>query len=170
DALQARNEQLERLQGIVRTAEALVTARDPETAAERAKQLQAEWKTVKVPGARAEVDALWARFRAACDAVFTRRAETRQESSRVAIEKLEAIVLEAEALGDPDSAVDDIDDAIGRLMGAWKRVGRAPREAHDLMWERLQAAFGRARSTRSFDLPTDESPPNRPFEELLRRR
>lgn len=164
---QARAEQLEKLEGLVRTAESLVNARDPEAAPERVKQLQATWKTIRVPGERTEPDALWARFRAACDAVFERRATVRAEAAGVAIGRLQGIVDEAERHAEDGG---DPDEIIPRLMAQWKKAGRAPRDAQDLLWERLQAAFGRLRAPSiSMDL-TDTGPAWHPFEELLKGR
>jgi hypothetical protein len=165
----ARREQLEKLERIVRIAESLVGAREPEAAAERAKELQSEWKTVRVPGPRGETEALWTRFRAACDAVFARRAEARVEATRAAVEKMEAIVQRAEALAEA-GAEGDPDEAIHKLIGEWKKAGRAPREQQDALWERLQAAFGRIRSPQ-VDLPEEpeESLSFRPFQGLSRK-
>jgi hypothetical protein len=141
----ARTEQLQKLEQLVQRAEALAKSADPETAAERVKALQATWKTVRVPGPRAEVDAAWAKFRAACDAVFAARATARTESGRVALERLEAIVVQVEAAAE-NGPEGDPEDEIGRAMTAWKKVGRAPREPQQVLWERMQRAFDRLRS------------------------
>jgi hypothetical protein len=167
DRDQARAEQIGRLEALVRAAESLATSREPPAAAERVKQLQAEWKTVRVPGERTEVDALWARFRAACDAVFARRAAFWAEASQVAINRLEAVVVEAETLAEDGC---DPDEVIPRLMAAWKKAGRAPREEQDARWERLQAAFGRMRAPQAIYDLGDSGPAWRPFEALLKGR
>lgn len=167
DRDQARAEQIGRLEALVRAAESLGSSREPPAAAERVKQLQAEWKTVRVPGERTEVDALWARFRAACDAVFARRAAFWAEASQVAINRLEAVVVEAETLAEDGC---DPDEVIPRLMAAWKKAGRAPREEQDARWERLQAAFGRMRAPQAIYDLGDSGPAWRPFEALLKGR
>jgi hypothetical protein len=147
----SRKEQLERLEQLVRRAEALRGSADAEQAAERVKSLQAMWKTIKVPGPRTEVDALWTRFRAACDGVFGARTEARAKASATALERLEAIVSRVEA--QVETGVDgDPEDEIGKAMAAWKKVGRAPRDAQQLLWERLQRAFDQLRSPAALEL------------------
>ena len=163
----ARAEQLEQLARLVTQAEALAKSRDPEVAAERVKALQTAWKEVRVPGPRGEADALWTRFRAACDAVFTRRTEARAANAKVATERLERIVLQAEALV-ASEAEGDPDTAIRALMTEWKRVGRAPREVQEALWERLRKAFDALRSPGPA-LPDDGAAPAlqfRPFADL----
>jgi exonuclease SbcC len=162
-----RAERLEALDRLVAQAEALLRARDPEAAAERAKALQGEWKQVRVPGPRAGVDERWARFRAACDAVFSRRSEAREAGARAAVERLEQIVAEAEAAAAADDVPADVDERIRRWMADWKRAGRAPREAQDAQWERLQRAFDALRSP-GVALPPEEPLEFRPFASLAK--
>jgi hypothetical protein len=164
----ARTEQLQKLEQLVQRAEALAASADPETAAERVKALQATWKTVRVPGPRAEVDAAWARFRAACDAVFAARTAAREVAGRAALERLEAIVLQVEATAE-NGPEGDPEDEIHRALTAWKKVGRAPREPQQALWERMQRAFDRIRSPQ-FDWDPQEaaSLQFRPFAGLAR--
>jgi hypothetical protein len=164
----ARAEQLERLEQLVRRAEALAASADPVAAAERVKGLQATWKGVRVPGPRAEVDAAWARFRAACDAVFAARTAARAEADRVALERLEAVVVRMEALAE-EGTDGDPDDDIAKALVAWKRAGRAPRAEQQALWERLQRAFDQLRAP-PVDLGAQDeaSLQFRPFEGLTR--
>ena len=60
---------LRRKEELCVAAEALAVAADPVAATEEAKALQAEWKTIG-PVRRDRGDALWGRFRAACDRIF----------------------------------------------------------------------------------------------------
>jgi hypothetical protein len=60
---------LRRKEELCVAAEALAVAADPVAATEEAKALQAEWKTIG-PVRRDRGDALWARFRGACDRIF----------------------------------------------------------------------------------------------------
>jgi hypothetical protein len=156
----ARAAALARLEQLVAQAEALSTLADAESAAQRAIGLQATWKAVKVPGGAP--DALWARFRAASDAVFAARSQARAASAASALAQLAAVVEEAEQLA--DEGVADADRAIDALLGRWKKAGRAPRDAQQPLWERLQAAFGRIRNP-VVDVP-DQDPATlsfRPF-------
>ncbi|MEQ1566914.1 MAG: DUF349 domain-containing protein [Myxococcota bacterium] len=162
----ARRDALERLEQLVKRAEVLAASADPEAASERVKALQASWKSIKVPGPRAEVDGVWTRFRAACDAVFAARATARTEAAAVAVGRMEAIVVRVEGL--VETGFDgDVDDEIERILTAWKRAGRAPRDAQQALWERLQRGFDQLRSP---PVELGEQDPSalqfRPFEQL----
>ncbi|MXY23927.1 MAG: DUF349 domain-containing protein [Acidobacteria bacterium] len=61
--------------------EALADADDLAAAINDAKQAQAEWKSVG-PVKRSRSDAIWKRFRAACDALFDRHKERQRESGK----------------------------------------------------------------------------------------
>lgn len=160
----AREEGIARLTQLAQQAETLAAAPDKEVAAQRIIALQATWKTLHVPG---DTAAVWARFRAACDAVFAARTQARLEASKVAIERLEQIVQRAEMLaeggvdGDPEREID-------AAMTAWKRVGRAPRDAQQALWERLVKAFDGMRAPPADLSGQDASELTfRPFEALV---
>ena len=68
--------------------------------ADALKALQAEWKTVG-PAPRRDEQAVWERFRAACNAFFTRRQDDlkrRKDEWTVNLEKKEALIVRADAL------------------------------------------------------------------------
>jgi hypothetical protein len=65
------SENLARKEALCASAEALATSTDWEAAAVECKRLQAEWKQVG-PVRRSKSDAVWQRFRTACDAFFER--------------------------------------------------------------------------------------------------
>ncbi len=69
-------ENLRRKEELCAAAEALTYAADPVAATEEAKALQAEWKTIG-PIRRDRAEALWARFRKACDTIFENAAAER---------------------------------------------------------------------------------------------
>jgi hypothetical protein len=62
---------LKKKEELVARVEALATAEDPEQAMSDCKAIQAEWKKIG-PVPKADGDAIWAKFRAACDRVFER--------------------------------------------------------------------------------------------------
>jgi len=64
--------------GLCEAAEALIQSPDIFGACEQAKQLQVEWKSVG-PVPRAVSEALWERFRGACDKIFARAQEERKQ-------------------------------------------------------------------------------------------
>ena len=138
--------------------EALRNAEDLAAAIDDVKRVQAEWKTVG-PVRRARSDALWQRFRAACDGVFERltAGERRVDAERIA--GREALCLEIEALtsgGAVAPAASGIDaptngdgaPASGRdlvatvreVQNRWRHAPVAPAEVR----RRLATRFSRA--------------------------
>src|SRR4030095_10035892 len=77
--------------------------------ADALKALQAEWKTIG-PAPRREEQAVWERFRTACNSFFTRRQDDlkqRKDQWSENLTKKEALISRAEALGaaqDPEAA------------------------------------------------------------------
>jgi hypothetical protein len=88
---QDQKENLRRKEELCKIAESLVDSKDIRAAAEKVKEIQAEWKTIgSVPRERS--DELWERFRKACDTVFDRaRAEFERRSSEWESRMLEVI-------------------------------------------------------------------------------
>jgi hypothetical protein len=80
----ARN--IERKQALVEEARALVAQEDLKQAIERAKAIQREWKDAGLTPQRVD-RALWKDFRAACDAVFARLGEEREQRNAGARER-----------------------------------------------------------------------------------
>ena len=112
--------------------EALLAAEDLPAAIEEVKQVQREWKTIG-PVRRNRSDAIWQRFRTACDGVFDRLNEGARQAAAERIAVREALCAELEALAAPqpeaaaqeatgEAAVEAHDDAGG---------GREPQAAHE---------------------------------------
>ena len=80
--------------------EALLDAEDLKAAIEEVKQIQREWKTVG-PVRRNRSDAVWQRFRQACDGVFDRLNEGARQVAAERIAVREALCAELEALAPP---------------------------------------------------------------------
>ena len=80
--------------------EALRDAGDLPAAIGEVKRIQGEWKTVG-PVRRSRSDAVWQRFRAACDAVFDRLDEGARQAAAERIAVREALCVELEALAPP---------------------------------------------------------------------
>lgn len=72
---------------LIEQVRALAEAPDLEAAIERAKALQREWRTT-VPLRQKDENKLWQSFRAACDAVFERRAALHQNHANALQEQL----------------------------------------------------------------------------------
>jgi hypothetical protein len=78
-------------------AEALAESTDWEPAAAEIKRLQAEWKTIG-PVKKTRADAIWHRFRGACDRFFARYAQRHDIAREERVAAREAIVQELEGL------------------------------------------------------------------------
>jgi exonuclease SbcC len=79
---------------------------DLSQAIEQSKQLQADWKTVGITPNKAD-QKMWQEFRLACDAVFSRRDEQRQQNKvhiEASIEHAQAIIIKAEAAAQETNA------------------------------------------------------------------
>jgi exonuclease SbcC len=84
---------------LINQAKALQDLEDLSQAIEKSKQLQADWKTVGMTPNKAD-QKMWQEFRLACDAVFSRRDEQRQQNKvhiEASIEHAQAILIKAEA-------------------------------------------------------------------------
>jgi hypothetical protein len=86
-------------------AEAVAESTDWEPAAAEIKKLQAEWKTIG-PVKKTRAEAIWQRFRAACDHFFVRYAQRYDIAREERVAAREAIVSELEALAPPPPAPD----------------------------------------------------------------
>jgi len=135
---------LAKKEALCEKAEALRESSDWEVAAAELKRLQAEWRTIgAVKKARSE--AVWQRFRAACDHFFDRY-KNRDEHARLAVQAArEEIVGGLEALVPADgSAAEPPADLAERLQAAqaaWRQAGSLP---HDDL-AAFEARFARAR-------------------------
>lgn len=119
----------ERKTKLVERAEALAHASDDQVTAYRA--LLDEWKAAGRAGRKVD-DALWARFKAAGDAVFQARSDRDAASAAESAPKL----AEKQALLDEAAAIADIVDvadaraALTSIQRRWEEVGRVfPRES-----------------------------------------
>ncbi|MCM2254770.1 MAG: DUF349 domain-containing protein [Vicinamibacteria bacterium] len=126
---------------LIARAEALKDSGEWVKTAEELKALQAEWKAAGVLPHK-ESDALWQRFRAACDAFFSRRKEDlagKKEAWAKNLERKEALCARAEELA--QSADWDAASAeLKRLQAEWKTAGPVPKKKSDEIWNRFKAA------------------------------
>jgi hypothetical protein len=126
---------------ICQRVEALAQVDDLAAAARQLREAQAQWKQVAA-APREQSQALWARFKAAsdavrarCDVYFAQLAEE-QASNRA---RKEALCERAEALSVSTDWVKTA-EAIKALQAEWKTVGPAPRSLEKALWERFHAA------------------------------
>jgi hypothetical protein len=122
-------------------AEALATSSDWIHTADALKALQAEWKTVG-PAPRREEQAVWERFRSACNSFFMRRQEDLKQRKDLWSENLskkEALIVRAEALADaqdPEAAFAELKT----LQADWRTIGPIKKSKSEQVWLRFRAA------------------------------
>lgn len=124
--------------------EALDAEEDLAVVAERVKDAQRRWKEVG-PVPRAEAQALWERFKAACDRNFERCRPHFEELERrraEAVARKEALCVEAETHVDSTRWKESA-DALKALQAAWKEAGPAPRRQDRELYARFRRACDR---------------------------
>jgi len=134
-------ENLRLKQELVARAEALAESTEWVKASEELKALQAKWKEIG-PAPRKAADAVWKRFRAACDRFFSRRQEDlkkRKHEWTANMARKQALCERAEAL----SSSTDWEPAaaeIRKLQAEWKTVGAVRRDRSEAIWQRFRKA------------------------------
>lgn len=129
-------------------ADALGSSTDWDRAAAELKQLQAEWKAIG-PVKKTRSEAIWARFRAACDGFFSRYADRHSAAQSERAAKREAICAELEGLVPENRPPDPPDGLVTQVRGLrtrWQQEvaarGVAPERARALD-ARYEAALAR---------------------------
>jgi len=138
---QQRKDNFEVKKQLCAQVEALVESTEWNETTERIKGLQAEWKSVG-PVPRKKSDAVWKRFRAACDAFFDRRKEhykTQDAERKVNLEQKEALCERAETLAE-SSDWQETAEQLKRLQAEWKSGGPVPRNRSEAIWKRFRTA------------------------------
>jgi len=155
-------ENLAKKDALIAQAEALQESTDWDAAAGEIKRLQNEWKTIG-PVKKSRSEALWQRFRTACDHFFARYAQRHDIAKGERVAAREAIVAELESLAPAAAAPADAggdtpaesragappDDLLARvrgLRGRWQSELAArgvDRERAAALDERFAAAFAR---------------------------
>lgn len=121
--------------------EALAQVEDLALAARQLREAQARWKQVAT-APRDRSQALWNRFKTACDAVRARcevyyAARAEEQAANQA--RKQALCEQAEALSASTDWVRTA-EAIQKLQIEWKTIGPAPREAEKALWQRFHTA------------------------------
>jgi hypothetical protein len=159
-----RESSKERKEALIREAESLTDSTEWAPAAARYKELMASWKSAG-RAARGVDDALWARFKAAQDAFFTRRSEhfaTRDAETNTAVAAKEALLAEAEAL-EPERDVAGARARLADVLDRWEKAGRVPREAEARLDARLAAVERRVREVGDTRREAERPPPPNPL-------
>ncbi len=138
---EARAENLAKKLQLCERAEALSGSSSWVQTAEEIKALQAQWKAIG-PVTRGQEKAIWERFRAACDAFFTRRQDDLAKRKVMWAEnfaKKDALCVKAEALA--ESTDWEVAAAeIRRLQAEWKTIGAVKKSRSDAIWQRFRSA------------------------------
>lgn len=138
------SENLAKKEALIARVEALVTSTDWEPAAAEIRRIQADWKAIG-PVKKSRSEALWQRFRGACDQFFARYAQRHDIARGERVAAREAIVAELEALAASEPP-DDLAAKIRAIRGRWSQELAArgvDRDRAAALDERFQAAFSR---------------------------
>lgn len=137
------SENLKKKQALVEKAEALKDSQDWKDTADELIALQKEWTTIgAVP--RKHSEALWKRFRAACDTFFdARKANSSSQYSEQAdnLKKKRAIVARLEAI-DPETT-DDLRQILKDAQAEWNEIGHVPYKEKDKVFKALREQMDR---------------------------
>jgi len=129
-----------RAEELCKRAEALAEVEDLAELAKQLRPLQKEWKQVG-PVARDEANTRWLRFKAACDAAYTRCEPYFAEQDvqrKENLEKKEQLCVQVEALAE-SAEWNETSDLIKQLQAEWKAIGPVPRKVSDAIWKRFRA-------------------------------
>ena len=133
-------------EAICARAEELAASTDWDTAANELKRLQIDWKAIG-PVKKQRSEALWLRFRKACDIFFERYKQRDQNQASRAVSAREAVCAELEALapaeGAPAAAPVEVSRLVLDVWQRWQQAPRAARPAADGVQERFDAALSR---------------------------
>ena len=152
---------LAKKEALCERAEALRESTDWEAASAELKGLQSEWRTIgAVKKSRSE--AIWQRFRAACDHFFDRYKNRDEHARLLAQQAREGICAELEALlpaeGEAGEPPADLAARLQAAQTAWRQAGGLPHdemaaldERFSLARDRVVEAFPRALEGTDFD-------------------
>lgn len=137
---------LAKKEALCEKAEALRESTDWEAGSAELKRLQAEWRTIgAVKKARSE--AIWQRFRAACDHFFDRYKNRDEHARQAAQDARETICAELEALlpaeGETSEPPADLVPRLQAAQTAWRQAGGLPQDQMAALDERFSAVRDR---------------------------
>ncbi len=130
-------------QALIERAEALAQSTEWEQASAEVKKLQAEWKAVGAVK-KTKSEALWQRFRAACDVFFERYKRRDQIAQEKSLAEREAILVSLEALlpAEGAEAPEGLAARVGEIQAAWRQAGPETREQVAFAERFRKALFG----------------------------
>jgi hypothetical protein len=134
---------LARKEELCAKAEALADSSEWERAANELKKLQAEWKTIG-PVRKSKSEAVWQRFRTACDRFFDRYKHRDQADLQARVAVRNDVVQELEALGsaaEPPSG--DLYATVQAARQKWSHAPELPRAVQEELAVRYHQALGK---------------------------
>jgi DNA repair protein SbcC/Rad50 len=138
---QERQSNLQQRQTLVEQVKAMLVKEDLKQAINEVKKLQEQWQ-ITVPSGRKEENHLWKAFREACDAVFARRNQARDEQEQ----QLQTNLVEKNALCEKletlakDSQSVSLLAEIKKADQAWQAIGQVPKKAVQSIEDRFKNA------------------------------
>jgi hypothetical protein len=144
------SENLAKKEALCARAEALATTTDWEAGAAECKKLQVEWKQVG-PVRRSKSDAVWQRFRTACDAFFDRYKHRDQVDLQTKAATRAEVIHELEALASADgsasdgkgAAPDGLLDRVQQARAKWQQAPELPRTVQQELAASYHQALGK---------------------------
>ena len=136
-------ENLAKKEALCVKAEALAESTEWEQAATDLRRLQAEWKSIG-PVKKTRSEAIWQRFRGACDRFFARYAQRHDVAREERVAARGAIVAELEGMTSGEAAPDDLPAKVRALRGRFQQEVAArgvDRERAAALDDRFAAAF-----------------------------
>jgi hypothetical protein len=133
---------LERKEALVKRAEELADSTDWDHAAAELRRLQAEWKTIG-PVRKNKGEALWNRFRGACDRFFERHKQRDQIAMTERVHAREAILAEVEALAAAETVPGDLVQQLRSYRQRWEHSGHVPHDQAEMLQQRFSGAVTR---------------------------
>jgi hypothetical protein len=136
-----RKENLKKKEQLCEQVESLKDSEDWNATADSIKELQQQWKALG-PVPKASSDAVWTRFRTACDHFFDRRKQVFDQAKSERSENLAkkvALCERAEAVRDSTNWHETVEELKG-LQARWRDIGAVPRKNSDEIWNRFRAA------------------------------
>ena len=137
---------LAKKEALCETAEALADSADWDTTASQLKRLQSEWKTIG-PVRKSKSEAVWQRFRGACDRFFDRYKHRDQVELQQKAAARDSIIRDLEALLPQDGnaagdAPDNLHATVRDARTQWQQAPEVPRQLQQDLAARYHQAIG----------------------------
>lgn len=136
------SENLAKKTALVEEAEQLAQSTDWKKTADRLQKMQEEWRAIgAVP--KKQSDAIWTRFRAACDTFFERKKKDLtglRQSEQANLKAKKAITASLRQLPE-DADRDTIQAAIQKAQADWNEVGHVPFRDKDKIYDEFRSVI-----------------------------